>query len=291
MKNKVLVTGSCGFIGHHLVKELKLRGFYVIGVDNLYGGDKKYADLSDEFLLKNWGDLTEDELLDVKWVFHLAAIPSVPYSIKNPQQTQKNNVDETLSLLLLSKKVGIEKFVFSSSSSVYGEQAKFPTDEKCQTIPISPYAVQKLCAEQYCEIFRKIYGLPTVSLRYFNVYGEEQRADNPYTGVITKFIKLKKQGEPLNIYGTGLQRRDFTYVGDVVDANILTAEKGEGVYNVGTGTNISINELASIISENIVHSESKLGDPLLSLANPIKLKELGWNPKMDLMSWLGNIKL
>ena len=157
MKNKVLVTGSCGFIGHHLVKELKLRGFYVIGADNLYGGDKKYADLSDEFLLKNCGDLTEDELLDVKWIFHLAAIPSIPYSIKNPQQTQKNNVDETLSLLLLSKKVGIEKFVFSSSSSVYGEQTKFPTDEKCQTIPISPYAVQKLCAEQYCETFRKIY--------------------------------------------------------------------------------------------------------------------------------------
>src|SRR3990167_617257 len=288
---KVLITGSCGFIGHHLVKELKARGFYVIGVDNLYDGDEIYSHLADVFLLKSCGELTKEDLDGVKWVFHLAAIPRVPFSVLHPQETQKANVDETLNLFLLSKEVGVEKFIFSSSSSVYGEQTKFPTDEICRTIPISPYAVQKLCAEQYCEIFRKIYGLPTVSLRYFNVYGEEQKADNPYTGVITKFIKLKKQGEPLNIYGTGLQRRDFTYVGDVVDANILTAEKGEGVYNVGTGTNISINELASIISENIVHSESKLGDPLLSLANPIKLKELGWNPKMDLMSWLENIKL
>ena len=283
---KVLITGSCGFIGHHLVKELKARGFYVIGVDNLYDGDEIYSHLADVFLLKSCGELTKEDLDGVKWVFHLAAIPRVPFSVLHPQETQKANVDETLSLLLLSKEVGVEKFIFSSSSSVYGEQTKFPTDEICRTIPISPYAVQKLCAEQYCEIFRKIYGLPTVSLRYFNVYGEEQKADNPYTGVITKFLKMKEEEQPLTIFGNGEQRRDFTYVGDVVEANILTAEKGEGIYNVGTGENCSINEIAKAISDKVVYKEARIGDPFLSLSNPKKLKRLGWKPKMKLISWL-----
>lgn len=285
---KVLVTGSCGFLAHHLVKKLRTQGHYIIGVDNLSNGDEKYSSLSDIFVKANVGDLQEEDLKGVDYVFHTAALPRVPFSIEYPLETHDSNVNQTLSLLIAARDAGVKKVVYSSSSSVYGGQDHYPSNEEDRTIPMSPYAVQKLAAELYCEVFRTVYGLPTASLRYFNIYGEEQRADNPYTGVLTIFRKLAEEGKVATIHGDGEQRRDFTYVGDVVDANILAAEKGLGVYNVGMGKNYSINEVARAIGGPMEHGEKRKGDPLVSLADNKKLLGLGWQPKMDLMTWLKN---
>ena len=284
---KVLVTGSCGFLGHHLVKELKKRGFYVIGVDNLSGSTDEYANFADLFWKVDCGDLEAEDLKGIKWVFHTAALPRVPYSIEFPLETNHANVTETLKLLMAARDAKVEKFIYSSSSSVYGDQKEFPTSEEAHVSPLSPYAVQKLAAEHYTEVFREVYNLPTVSLRYFNLYGEEQRADNPYTGVITKFIQMNHENKHLTIFGDGEQRRDFTYVGDVVEANLLTAEKGLGVYNVGTGTNTSVKEIAEIISDQeLSYLPPRLGDPKLSLADNKKLLTLGWTSTVDLKQWL-----
>ena len=286
---RVLVTGSAGFIGHHLCRELKKRGYYVIGVDDLSNGDPAYAMCSNEFIRKPLYKLLGGDFKDIKWLFHLAALPRVPLSIIDPWKTHGVNVDESLSLFLQAKANGVGKIIYSSSSSVYGEQDVFPTSETCRTIPVSPYAVQKLAAEHYCEVMRKVYGIPTVSLRYFNVYGEEQKSDNPYTGVITRFLEFKKLGKPLPIYGDGSIRRDFTYVKDVVEANILAAEKGEGVYNVGSGKNYSIKEVAAAIGGEIVYQEARKGDPPISLADNSRLRSLGWKPSMELPAWLRSV--
>lgn len=285
---KVLITGSAGFLGHHLAKKLDTLGLYTIGIDNLSNGDREYSKYTDDFIWDDVGFLTAEDLEGIEWVFHTAALPRVPYSIEHPLETHDANVNQTLSLLLAARDAGVKKFIYSSSSSVYGGQTNFPTSEKDLTIPLSPYALQKLAAEHYCEVFRTVYGLPTVSLRYFNIFGEEQRADNPYTGVLTRFLDLHKSGEPLTIYGTGEQRRDFTYVGDVVAANICVAESGEGVYNVGTGVNYSINEIAQAISPDVVSLPARLGDPLISLADSTKLQSIGWRPETDILSWINS---
>lgn len=261
-------------------------GHYTIGLDNLSNGDRKYSSYGDEFIWEDVGVVTAEDLEGIDWVFHTAALPRVPFSIEHPIETHDANVNQTLSLLIAARDAGVKKFIYSSSSSVYGGQEHFPSNEEDRTIPLSPYAVQKLTAELYCEVFKTVYGLPTVSLRYFNIYGEEQKADNPYTGVLTIFQKLAKKGRPLTIFGDGKQRRDFTYVGDVVDANILAAQKGDGVYNVGMGKNYSIQQVALAISESTVNLPPRLGDPPISLADNRKLLRLGWEPKMDLMTWL-----
>lgn len=287
MQSKVLVTGSVGFLGHHLTKKLSSLGYHTIGVDNLSNGDEKYATLSDVFLQQDVGTLTADDLNGIDYVFHTAALPRVPYSIEHPIETHDSNVNQTLSLLIAARDAGVKKVIYSSSSSVYGGQNHYPSNEDDQTIPLSPYAVQKLTGELYTEVFRAVYGLPTASLRYFNIYGEEQRADNPYTGVLTRFLSMRAAKGLLTIYGTGEQRRDFTYVGDVVDANILAAEKGLGVYNVGMGKNYSINEVARAVGGvPIVYGDARRGDPMISLADNRRLLDLGWKPKMDLMTWL-----
>ena len=283
---KVFITGSAGFLGHHLTKKLTNLGYHTIGLDNLSNGEETYSSYATEFIKKDVGDITAEMLKDVDYVFHTAALPRVPYSIEHPLKTHDSNVNQTLSLLIAARDAGVKKVIYSSSSSVYGIQEHFPTNEEDRTIPVSPYAVQKLAAELYCEVFRTVYGLPTVSLRYFNIFGEEQRADNPYTGVLTKFRKMKKEGTPLTIFGDGKQRRDFTYVGDVVDANILAAEKGLGIYNVGTGTNYSVNQIARAISEDVKLCPARIGDPPVSLADNRKLMRLGWEPKIDVMKWL-----
>lgn len=283
-----MVTGSCGFIGHHLVRALRARKIAVVGVDNLSNGDEAYAMESSIFLRKNVGQLTEGDIRGCDTIFHMAALPRVPYSIEHPRQTHDANVNQSLHLYLTALDAGVQKVVYSSSSSVYGDITTFPTQESVSTTPISPYAVQKLTAEHYAEVFRRVYGLKTASLRYFNVYGEEQDETNPYTGVVTRFLRLRSEGKPLTIYGNGSQRRDFTYVGDVVEANILAAEKGEGVYNCGSGVNHSILDIAKAIDGDITFGPPRSGDPALSLADNSRLRALGWEPRGDLMVWLKN---
>ena len=192
---KVLITGCAGFIGHHLARKLTGMGYDTVGIDNLTTGLRRYSDLVNDFIWDDVGYLTAEDLKGFDWVFHLAAQPSIPISIAEPMRTNDVNINQTLSLLIAARDAGVKKFIFSSSSSVYGGQKKYPSNEEDRVVPLTPYALQKLTAEMYCEVFRTIYGLPTVSLRYFNVFGEEQRADNPYTGVLTKFLRMKNLGQ------------------------------------------------------------------------------------------------
>ncbi len=288
LKGKVVVTGSAGFLGHHLVKELKKRGYYIIGIDNLTTGDEQFKNLADEFHFKDIRDIKKNDVLGAKYIFHTAAQPSIPVAIKYPVLTNDINVNGTLAVLVAARNAGVEKVIYSSSSSVYGGQTVYPTREDAQPIPLSPYAVQKLAAELYCEAFNTTYGLPTVSMRYFNVFGEEQKASNPYSGVVTKFLEMRRAKKPLTIYGDGEQRRDFTYVGDVVNANIFLAENAMGVFNVGTGKNFSINEIANAIGGEKQYLHARTADPRLSLAENTKLTSLGWKPTTDILTWLKN---
>ena len=285
--NKVAVTGSCGFVGHWLVRGLKKKGYYVVGIDNLVAGDEKYSTESDEFIKEDVRNILPESLAEVKYIFHLAALPRVPYSWEKPFLTNETNIEGTLRILELAKKVGA-KVVYSSSSSVYGLQKDFLFHEEMVPHPMSPYAVQKLAGEQYCEAYRMAGFVKTISLRYFNIFGEEQPADNPYTGVLTRFLGLKKKGEPLTIYGDGEQTRDFTWVGDIVRANIMAAEsKAEGVFNIGTGSRYSINEVADMVGGGKRYLEPRVGEPKHTLAH-IQRAQLfiGWEPTINIKEWI-----
>lgn len=290
MKNKVAVTGSCGFIGHWLVRGLKKRGYTVVGVDSLIGGTKEYANEADEFLLKDVRELTAGDLEGCKYVFHTAALPKINYSWEHPEETESVNVLGTVRVLLAAMPAGVEKVVYSSSSSVYGNQKTVPYHEDMAPNPLSPYAVQKLAGELYCEAYRMAKQIETASLRYFNVFGEEQRADNPYTGVLTIFREQYKKKEPLTVTGDGRQTRDFTFVGDVVEANIIAAEKGSGVYNVGTGMRYSINELADCFGGGRRYIPPRPAEAQTSLAQNLKLKNLGWKPTKGVREWISEKK-
>lgn len=289
-KERVIVTGSCGFIGHHLVKKLRDNGYYVIGVDSLVNGDEKYSDLSHEFYKEDIRTFSNYD--NIKYVFHLAALPRVTYSIEEPQETNDVNVNGTLNVLLQSKKAGVKKVIYSSSSSVYGSQRILPIKESATLAPANPYAVQKLAGENYATIFNKVYKLPTISLRYFNIYGEDQDGSHPYATAVAKFLDQYKKGEPITIEGTGEQTRDMTYVGDVVDANILAAESNcTGFFNIGGGARYSINEIAKAIEggeeRERVRLAPRINDVPNTLADIRKASvSFYYDPKMNIKSWI-----
>lgn len=286
--NKVLVTGCAGFIGHWLVRALKKKGYFVIGIDNLSDGLVEYTKDCDVFHQKDILELTPEDFAGVKYVFHLAALPKINVSWEKPIETNRVNVEGTIKVLECARIAGVEKLVYSSSSSVYGAQPHYLLGEEMTPHPVSPYAVQKLAAEHYCETYRRAGMVKTVSLRYFNVFGEEQKADNPYTGVLTRFMDFKKKGEYLTIYGDGNQTRDFTYVGDVVDANIRGAEsKAEGVFNIGTGTRYSVKEVAAMISDRVLYLPPRPAEVLHTLAHIDRAKLfLGWKPTVNIKNWI-----
>jgi len=226
----------------------------------------------------------------VDTVFHCAALARVQPSIEEPQKYHKVNVDGTLNVLMSAKESGVRRVVYSASSSAYGDQSKMPLVETMPTAPISPYGLQKLIGEQYCFVFSKCYGLETVSLRYFNIYGERQVAGGAYSTAIGTFLKQKQDKTSLTITNDGEQRRDFTYVGDVVEANILASQSekvGEGeVINIGRGDNYSMNEVADLIGGDKEYIGERL-EPRETLADNSLAKELlDWAPKTDLKDWL-----
>jgi len=292
---KVIVTGGAGFIGSNLAKALIKKGYEVHIIDNFSGGKKENVPdgaTLHELDITQLSDI-ESIFSDAEYVFHFAALPRVQYSIEYPLETSEANVMGTLNVLEASRKAGIKKVVYSASSSAYGDQDTMPLVETMTPGPKSPYGLQKYIGEEYCKVWSEVYGLPTVSLRYFNVYGPGQSEEGAYALVIAKFLKLKREGKPLTITGDGLQTRDFTHVRDVVNANILAATsdkvgKGE-VINIGAGNNVSIKEIAEMISDNIEYIPARL-EPHDTLADNSKAKELlDWEARVSIEEGLGEL--
>jgi len=295
---KILVTGAAGFIGSSLTRSLLRLGHEVRGVDNLSTGRmSNLADVLPELQFVE-GDLQDAPLMQdlcsgVDLIFHEGALPSVPKSIADPRASHLSNVEGTLSLLLAAREQGVQRVVYAASSSAYGESDTLPKHEAMPTAPISPYAVQKLSGELYMQSFAQVYGMETVCLRYFNVFGPFQAADSPYSGVLAKFITNMLTGRPVTIFGDGSQSRDFTYIDNVVQANLLagsaTARKVSGkVYNVACGKRYSLLETHRILRELLNCKEAPLfgptrpGDILHSLADIRKAKQdLGYEPTVD----------
>ena len=284
MARKVLVTGVAGFIGSHLAKELLAQRYEVYGIDNLSTGKVENVPLGVEFRIISVADLTVEDLRGFDVVFHQAALPRVPISISDPVSTNYHNVSSFVKLLKTCVDAKVPRVVFASSSSVYGDQTVFPLKETMGLNPLSPYAVQKLACELYAKVFYKLFGIQIIGLRYFNVYGPGQDEKSPYSGIITLLKKWQKTGEPFTIFGDGTQSRDFTYVKDVVAANILAAnaDVGFGIFNIGAGKDTSLNELCRLVNpeREIVYLPSRPGDPQKTLADISEAQKwLGWTPK------------
>ena len=293
---KIFISGGAGFIGSHLAEGLAGRGYQVIIFDDLSTGKKENIEqlLSKEKVEFIQGSVTDLPLLqevlrDVHFVFHLAAIPSVPRSIRDPLATHEVNVNGTLKLLLAARDNRVSKVIYASSSAVYGDTPTLPKKEDMLPYPQSPYAASKLAGEYYCHVFQQVYALPTVCMRYFNVYGPRQDANSQYAAVIPAFFSRLCQGNPPIIYGDGEQSRDFTFVKDAVEANILAAESQHtGIFNVGKGERVSINELARLTirltgnSMKPIHEEPRPGDVKHSLADISRSERFGYSPKFSL---------
>lgn len=286
---KIIVTGGAGFIGSNLVDALIEKGHEVLVIDNLSTGKKENINSKAKFFeadLRNFKAI-EPLFKEVDFVFHEAALPRIPLSIEKPIETNEINITATLNALVAAKNAGIKRFIYASSSSALGGNAQIPMKEDALCQPLNPYALQKYVGELYCKIFSDIYNLPTVSLRYFNVYGSRQPREGSYVPVIGIFLTQKKQGQPLTVTGDGEQTRDFTHVFDVVRANILAMEKdtvGKGeVINIGAGENHSINEIAKMVGEEIKYVPLPAGEMRDTLADITKAKTLlRWQPEIKL---------
>ena len=257
---KSVVTGGCGFIGSHVVDRLVARGDEVVVVDDLATGNAACLN-ADARLMRGSvldAEILRDAVEGADLVFHLAALPRVPRSVEDPVGTHRVNVDGTLNVLEAARRAGVGRVVYSSSSSVYGEQATHLMREEMTPNPLSPYALQKLIGEQYASMFARLYGLTAVSLRYFNVYGPRQPLEGEYALVIGKFLSARRSGRPLTVYGDGEQTRAYSHVYDVVTANLLAAEAevppGRNmVLNIGSGVETSVNQIAGMIGGEVVH--------------------------------------
>lgn len=299
IKNKrVVITGGAGFIGSNLAHPL-FEENEVIVIDNLLTG--RYENLSD---IADKIRFVKDDLINIAmlkrefesadYVFHQAALPSVQRSVEDPVTSNRNNIDGTLNVLVAARDCGVKKVVFASSSSVYGDTPTLPKREDMKPNPKSPYAITKLACEYYSRVFSEVYGLKTVSLRYFNVFGPRQDPNSQYAAVIPLFItRILNKKSPI-IFGDGTQTRDFTFVKDVVQANILAAEsQTEGVFNIACGRQITLNDLADQIMKAVgikmekVYENPRTGDIKDSLADISSAREmLGYEPKFDLNSGL-----
>jgi UDP-glucose 4-epimerase len=293
---KVVVTGGAGFIGSHLAEELAKRGNHVIVIDDLSSGK---AENIERLLNKGGVESVEGSITDLQllksllsgadYVFHQAAIPSAIRSMEDPLACHQVNITGTLNVLLASRDEGVKKVIYASSSSIYGDSPTLPKSEDMMPNPLSPYAVTKLAGEYYCRVFRELYGLSTVCLRYFNVYGLRQDPDSEYAAVIPRFITGILQGDAPTIFGDGEQTRDFTFVKDAVEATILIAESDtDGVFNIGSGKSITINRLAKTIIDAMgrdikpIYREPRPGDIRHSLADISKARRIGYSPEYNI---------
>lgn len=290
-----LVTGGAGFIGSHIVDRLLELGHKVIVIDNESsdGHDKYYWNpkaKNYKFDIKNFSDIVP-LFCGVDHVFHLAAKVSVQESFETPIPTFLTNAVGTANVLEAARIGGVKSFVYSSTSSVYGNDNPVPSVETMREDPLNTYAIGKLSGEQLCKSYTNLYGLPTIIFRYTNVYGERSRHTGGYAPVISRFLNQLKEGDPLTIFGSGDQRRDFIHVEDVVNANVLATfqniEKYGEVYNIGYGENYSIQELADRICEEQIHLEGRSGEMRETLADITKARrDLTWKPKINILDWL-----
>jgi UDP-N-acetylglucosamine/UDP-N-acetyl-alpha-D-glucosaminouronate 4-epimerase len=297
-----LVTGGAGFIGSHLCEELARRGETVRVVDSLITG--KRANLAHipnvEFIEGDLADFSvaTRAVRGVDYVLHQAAIPSVPRSVEDPITSNRANIDASLNLLVAARDAGVKRVVYAGSSSAYGNSPTMPKVETMPTAPLSPYALQKLVAEQYCQMFTKLYGLETVTIRYFNVFGPRQDPSSPYSGVISLFIKALFEGQRPKIYGDGEHTRDFTYVANVVDGVLRAAQAKEAsgeVINVATNGRVSLNQLFTTLRDLIgvnvepIYDKPRAGDVKDSQADISKAARLlGYKPMVTFDQGLKN---
>lgn len=295
LTSKVLVTGGAGFIGSNLAQELIEQGAKVNILDNLTTGFREnLEEIRGDFEFIE-GDLNDDgavtmALEGVEIIFHQAALPSVPRSVENPAETHRACANGTLNLLLKAKDLGARRLIYAASSSAYGDQEALPKEETMRPDPLSPYAAAKLMCEYYCRVFYKVYGIETFSLRYFNVFGPRQNPSSMYSGVISRFIDALMKDKTPVIFGDGEQSRDFTYIANVVNANISAAQTTKGigeVLNTANGERISLNELLEILKKitgktriEAEYREERRGDVKHSQADNTRAKE-----------WLGYEKL
>ena len=293
MSNLYLVTGGAGFIGSHIATALIKRGDRVRVLDNLSTGHRHnltHLEGQIEFIE---GDICNPEITlqameGVHVVFHEAAIPSVPRSVANPRESHEANVNGTFNVLMAAKEAGVKRLVFAASSSAYGDTEVLPKHEAMYPNPLSPYAAHKIFGEFYCQVFAKVYGLETVALRYFNVFGPRQDPTSQYSGVISKFATALLANQAPTIFGDGEQSRDFTFIDNVVDANLRAAEAPNAsgsVVNVGVGERITLNqlfaEMQKILGTNLQpnYAETRAGDVRDSLADISRTKAvLGYTP-------------
>jgi UDP-glucose 4-epimerase len=296
MAENFLVTGGAGFIGSHLVTRLVAEGAQVRVVDNLSTGNEQRLSpvrQSIEFINADLADAkTCDEVVrGVHYVLHQAAIPSVQRSIKDPLATHRANITATLNLLDSCRRAGVRRLIYAASSSAYGNTEILPKKEDMPTNPLSPYALQKLVGESYCKLYYDLFGLETVALRYFNVFGPGQDPHSEYSAVIPKFINRLMARERLTVFGDGEQSRDFTYVDNVVDANFLALRAKEAagkVFNVGCGARFSLNQLIEKLEKilgvaaRVDYLSARDGDVRDSLADIGKARSiLGYEPKVS----------
>lgn len=293
---KSLVTGGAGFIGSHLVDKLLELGHEVIVIDN------EFSDVHEQFY---WNSKAQNYKYDIRdyentrplyegvdYVFHTAAEARIQPAILNPIEAVSINCVGTATVLQCAREAGVQKVMYSSTSSGYGFNEP-PNHENQPDDCLNPYSVSKVAGEKLCKMYTKLFGLKTVVFRYFNVYGERQPLKGQYAPVVGIFLRQRASGEPLTIVGDGEQRRDFTHVSDVVQANIFAATKDVedkfygGTYNVGCGVNYSINEIADAISDNQIHIPPRIGESRITLANNGKLRTIfGWRSQVNLMDWI-----
>ena len=291
---KSLVTGGAGFIGSNLVDRLISLGHEVICIDNesaechetFYWNDKAQ---NYKYDICNYKDI-KDLFIGVDFVFHVASDARIQPAILNPKKSIESNAVGTANILELCRVNNVKRFIYSSTSSAYGKKSSIPNIETQPSDPLTPYSTAKVFGENLARVYYNLYGLETVSLRYFNVYGNRQPLKGQYAPVIGLFMKQHEEGKPLTVVGDGSQRRDFTHISDVIDANIiasgLTSGFGE-VYNIGFGSNYSILDLANSISNDVKFIPPRVGEVQETLASNSKFKDLtGWMPKVSLMEWI-----
>ncbi|MCX6674500.1 MAG: SDR family oxidoreductase [Methanothrix sp.] len=290
MSEKYVITGGAGFIGSNLAERLS-KSNDVLVIDDLSTGRMENLGQLDVRFLK--GSLTDllllkDAFAGASCVFHQAAIASVKKSVEDPLRTNAVGIDGTLNVLIAARDAGVRRVVQASSAAVYGNSLELPKKEDMLAEPMSPYAVSKLAAEHYARVFQQLYGLKTVSLRYFNVFGPKQDPSSEYSGVISRFISALQSDEQPVIYGDGEQTRDFVYVADVVSANILASRAVPGVYNIACAGSISLNTLVKVMGKILAkevrprYESARAGDIKHSLADISRAKEMGYFPKYDL---------